>query len=87
MMVPTLNVAAAGMNSLFFGAAAAYLLLLFAVAAFGDRRARQGRSIIGNAWVYALSMAVYATSWTFYGSVGRAGGTVQSLEQRRQFDR
>ena len=40
----------------------AYLLLLFAVASFGDARARQGRSIIGNAWVYALSMAVYCTA-------------------------
>src|SRR5512144_2811778 len=50
----------------------AYLLLLFAVASFGDRRARQGRSIIGNPWVYALSMAVYCSAWTYFGSVGRA---------------
>ncbi len=50
----------------------AYLLLLFAVAAFADSRARQGRSIIGNAWVYALSLAVYCTAWTYFGSVGRA---------------
>ena len=35
-------------------------------------RARSGRSIIGNAWVYALSMAVYCTAWTYFGSVGRA---------------
>ena len=35
------------------GASFAYLLLLFAVAAWGDARARQGRSVIGNAWVYA----------------------------------
>ena len=54
------------------GASFAYLLLLFAVASFGDRRARQGRSIIGNAWVYALSLAVYCTAWTYFGSVGRA---------------
>ncbi|HZT55497.1 MAG TPA: histidine kinase, partial [Burkholderiaceae bacterium] len=54
------------------GASFAYLLLLFAVAAFGDARARQGRSVIGNAWVYALSMAVYCTAWTYFGSVGRA---------------
>ena len=50
----------------------AYLLLLFAVAWVGDRRARQGRSIIDNAWIYALSMAVYCTAWTYFGSVGRA---------------
>ena len=54
------------------GASFAYLLLLFAVAAHGDARARQGQSIIGNAWVYALSMAVYCTAWTYFGSVGRA---------------
>ncbi len=51
---------------------AAYLLLLFSVAWYGDLRARQGRSLIGNAWVYALSMAVYCTAWTYFGSVGRA---------------
>jgi Na+/proline symporter/nitrogen-specific signal transduction histidine kinase len=54
------------------GASFAYLLLLFAVATLGDARARRGRSIIGNAWVYALSMAVYCTAWTYFGSVGRA---------------
>ncbi len=54
------------------GASFAYLLLLFAVASFGDRRGAQGRSVIGNAWVYALSMAVYCTAWTYFGSVGRA---------------
>ena len=50
---------------------AVYLGLLFAVARFGDARADAGRSII-SANVYALSLAVYCTSWTFYGSVGRA---------------
>ena len=50
---------------------AAYLGLLFAIARFGDARADAGKSII-SANVYALSLAVYCTSWTFYGSVGRA---------------
>ncbi|HRO16102.1 MAG TPA: histidine kinase, partial [Paracoccus sp. (in: a-proteobacteria)] len=49
-----------------------YLLVLFAVAAFGDRRAAQGRSVIGNAWIYALSWGVYCSAWTYFGSVGRA---------------
>ena len=53
-------------------AAVAYLALLFLVAWWGDRRARAGRSVIANAWVYALSMAVYCTAWTYFGSVGRA---------------
>ena len=50
----------------------AYLGVLFAVAYYGDRRAEARRSIIANPYVYALSMAVYCTTWTFYGSVGRA---------------
>lgn len=54
------------------GAAFSYLALLFVVAAWGDKRAEQGKSIIGSPSVYALSIAVYCTAWTFYGSVGRA---------------
>jgi Na+/proline symporter/nitrogen-specific signal transduction histidine kinase len=53
----------------------AYLLLLFAVAYWGDARAAGGRSVIGNAWVYGLSMAVYCTAWTYFGSVGRAASS------------
>lgn len=53
----------------------AYLALLFGVAHFGDRRARQGRSLIGNAWVYTLSLGVYCTAWTYFGSVGRAASS------------
>lgn len=49
-----------------------YLGILFAIAHFGDRRADSGRSIIANPSIYALSLAVYCTTWTFYGSVGRA---------------
>ncbi|MDD2885922.1 MAG: sensor histidine kinase [Dechloromonas sp.] len=49
----------------------AYLGLLFAIARYGDARADAGRSII-TPNVYALSLAVYCTSWTFFGSVGRA---------------
>jgi len=52
--------------------ATAYMLLLFALAFYGDRRAAQGRSLVGSAWVYALSLAVYCTAWTYFGSIGRA---------------
>jgi Na+/proline symporter/nitrogen-specific signal transduction histidine kinase len=58
--------------SLVIGVSFAYLALLFAVAYWGDRRAAAGRSVIGSAWVYALSIAVYCTAWTYFGSVGRA---------------
>ncbi len=57
---------------LVLGASLAYLLALFGVAWWVDRRAAIGRSVIGNAWVYALSMGVYCTAWTYFGSVGRA---------------
>ncbi len=50
----------------------AYLVLLFAIAWYADQRAAAGRSIIASPWVYALSIAVYATAWTYFGSVGRA---------------
>jgi Na+/proline symporter len=53
----------------------AYVGLLFAIAYYGDKRADAGRSIIANPYIYALSLAVYCTSWTFYGSVGRAAST------------
>ena len=53
----------------------AYVGLLFAIAYYGDKRADAGRSIIANPWIYTLSLAVYCTSWTFYGSVGRAATT------------
>jgi len=49
-----------------------YLLLLFGIAYYGDRRRAQGRSLIANPYIYTLSLAVYCTSWTFYGSVGKA---------------
>lgn len=53
-------------------AAFGYLSLLFAVAYWGDARADAGRSVVASPYVYALSIAVYCTAWTFFGSVGRA---------------
>jgi Na+/proline symporter/signal transduction histidine kinase len=47
-----------------------YVGLLFVIAYYGDKRADAGRSIISNPYIYALSLAVYCTAWTFYGSVG-----------------
>src|SRR5262245_52050604 len=52
-----------------------YVGLLFAIAYYGDKRADRGRSIISNPYIYALSLAVYCTSWTYYGSVGRAANS------------
>jgi len=50
----------------------AYLGLLFAIAYYADQRADAGRSVIASPYIYSLSLGVYATAWTFYGSVGRA---------------
>ncbi len=48
-----------------------YLLLLFGIAHYAERKRDQGKSIVSNPYVYALSFSVYVTAWTFYGSVGR----------------
>lgn len=52
-----------------------YLGLLFAVAFWADWRADSGRSVIAHPTVYTLSLAVYCTAWTYYGSVGRAAAS------------
>ncbi len=56
-------------------AALAYLGFLFMVAYFGDRHARTRKSIGGRPYIYAFSLAVYCTSWTFFGSVGLSATT------------
>jgi Na+/proline symporter/CheY-like chemotaxis protein/two-component sensor histidine kinase len=52
-------------------AAFIYLAILFAVASYGDRQTSIKRSK-PRPFVYAFSLAVYCTSWTFFGSVGVA---------------
>lgn len=53
-------------------AAIAYVLLLFAIASYGDRKSAGERQNQAKPYVYALSIAIYCTSWTFFGSVGLA---------------
>lgn len=61
-MVPTWAVVAFSLG---------YVGLLFAVAYYGDQRARRReRRLTSRPLVYSLSLAVYCTSWTYYGSVG-----------------
>jgi len=50
----------------------AYLLALFFLAYWLDNRSKQGNSILKNPWIYSLSLVVYCTAWTYYGSVGKA---------------
>ena len=55
-------------------AAFGYIGFLFFVASYGDRLSptKPGRA---SALIYPLSLAIYCTSWTFFGSVGFATRT------------
>src|SRR5689334_20683159 len=55
-------------------AAFGYIGLLFLVASHGDRLSPLKRSR-ASALIYPLSLAIYCTSWTFFGSVGFASRT------------
>ncbi|MBR0753219.1 hybrid sensor histidine kinase/response regulator [Bradyrhizobium jicamae] len=52
----------------------AYIGLLFFVASRGDRMPAGERGRASH-WIYPLSLAIYCTSWTFFGSVGFATRT------------
>ncbi|MDZ4791470.1 MAG: PAS domain-containing hybrid sensor histidine kinase/response regulator [Hyphomicrobiales bacterium] len=57
----------------------AYVGVLFLVAWWGDRQAAKGSLLRPGSWqavcAYALTLAIYNTSWSFYGSVGRAAAS------------
>jgi Na+/proline symporter/signal transduction histidine kinase/ActR/RegA family two-component response regulator len=53
------------------GVALGYIGLLFLVASYGDR-ARGSKRGRRSRLIYPLSLAIYCTSWTFFGSVGLA---------------
>lgn len=55
-----------------------YMAILFAIAFYGDRRSAPMPPKI-RAWVYSLSLAVYCTSWTFFGAVGQAAEQLWSF--------
>lgn len=57
-------------------AAAVYLYVMFSLAFSVDRGGRRGvLGMVPDACIYALSLAVYCTSWTFFGSVGRSASS------------
>lgn len=61
------------MNSIILGIISIYYLaFLFFVAYQAEQRTKADKSVVSNANIYSLSLAVYCTAWTFYGSVGRA---------------
>ncbi|WP_298320424.1 sensor histidine kinase [uncultured Aquimarina sp.] len=47
-----------------------YLAFLFGVAFWAEKKAKS--TWVNNAYVYTLSLAVYCSAWTYYGSVGIA---------------
>ena len=49
-----------------------YMGLLFSLALWTQRKGSLGRRLADSPLVYSLSLAVYCSSWTFYGSVGLA---------------
>ncbi|WP_136253632.1 hybrid sensor histidine kinase/response regulator [Onishia niordana] len=49
-----------------------YIVVLFAIAWRGDRRAKQHGPSQRRPVIYSLALAIYCTSWTFYGAVGEA---------------
>jgi Na+/proline symporter/signal transduction histidine kinase/ActR/RegA family two-component response regulator len=65
-------------NWLIIVASLAYIGVLFAIASYGDRLAARrpaDRRANAKPLIYALTLAVYCTSWTFYGSVGLAASS------------
>jgi Na+/proline symporter/signal transduction histidine kinase len=55
----------------------AYLGLLFFIAWYGDKKIKWMAKY--RPWIYSLSIAVYCTSWTFYGTVGQASQNTWSF--------
>ncbi|MFN3655689.1 MAG: NahK/ErcS family hybrid sensor histidine kinase/response regulator [Pseudolabrys sp.] len=55
--------------------ALAYIGLLFLLASYGDRTRNLGRKGYTGQLIYPLSLAIYCTSWTFFGSVGSSSRT------------
>ena len=49
-----------------------YIGFLFLIALWVEKKASKGINIGNHPLIYSLSLAVYCTSWTFYGSVGKA---------------
>jgi len=58
-------------SGLIAAVALAYMAIMFAIAFYGDRRSAPLPPRV-RAWVYSLSLAVYCSSWTFFGAVGQA---------------
>ncbi|MBJ7539686.1 PAS domain-containing hybrid sensor histidine kinase/response regulator [Marinomonas transparens] len=49
-----------------------YVLGLFWIAIWGDKESPTAKKLTHHPLVYSLSLAIYCTAWTFYGSIGEA---------------
>lgn len=49
-----------------------YVLGLFWIAIWGDKENPTAKKLTHHPLVYSLSLAIYCTAWTFYGSIGEA---------------
>lgn len=49
-----------------------YIAVLFGIAWRGDRRAREHGASQRRPVIYSLALAIYCTSWSFYGAAGQA---------------
>jgi len=49
-----------------------YVLGLFWIAIWGDKEGSTAKKLTRHPFTYSLSLAIYCTAWTFYGSIGEA---------------
>lgn len=61
-----------GFQYLIIGVSLFYLFVLFLIAYYVERNPNWREYVKSNSTVYALSLAIYCTAWTFYGSIGSA---------------
>ena len=47
-----------------------YLVILFGIAYLAEKKSKS--KWVNNPYIYTLSLAVYCSAWTYYGSVGVA---------------
>ena len=63
---------------LLIGISLAYIAILFLIAWHGDRRALKHGPSQRRPIIYSLALAIYCTSWTYYGAVGEAATAVNN---------
>lgn len=56
---------------LLIGISLGYWLILFAIAWWAERLKKRSKPLSKSPYIYALSLAVYCTAWTFFGSIGK----------------